>query len=264
LHGFSEVPRWPSVPGGRGDDATANRTAGIDASTGAEDGRVYCPSVGIVLTQIFRTGRSSWVSPPWTCIISVVVNSDIVFPIAVVVVARLLVKRPPGRNLARFPQRFLFAWLDDAGDSSALAGWFWVGSHCQSGGAVGTLGLRLARVPIGASSPEPKTPPLAAAPLTDADADVKRIAALPAAEQVEDIRRELIRRNPGFDGKVEHKIEDGVVTELRFVTDQVSIKGDSTSKVECADEAGNGFDSESTRNLRLHGPTLDLVSENGP
>jgi formylglycine-generating enzyme required for sulfatase activity len=63
-------------------------------------------------------------------------------------------------------------------------------------------------------------PPLAIAPFTDAD--VARIAALPAAEQVEEVRKELMRRNPGFDGKVEHKIEDGVVTEFRIVTDQVT------------------------------------------
>ena len=31
-----------------------------------------------------------------------------------------------------------------------------------------------------------------------------------------------MRRNPGFDGKVEHKIEEGVVTELRINTDQVT------------------------------------------
>ncbi|CAN5153252.1 hypothetical protein BH11PLA2_BH11PLA2_47090 [soil metagenome] len=54
------------------------------------------------------------------------------------------------------------------------------------------------------------------------DADVKRITALPAAEQVEEVRKELMRRNPGFDGKVEHKIEDGVVTELRIITDKVT------------------------------------------
>ena len=74
--------------------------------------------------------------------------------------------------------------------------------------------MRLARVPSGAPSPEAKTP-LAVAPFTDAD--VKRIAALPAAEQVEEVRKELMRRNPGFDGKVGHKIEDGVVTELSFI-----------------------------------------------
>ncbi len=31
-----------------------------------------------------------------------------------------------------------------------------------------------------------------------------------------------MRRNPGFDGKMEHKIEDGVVTELAFVPEQVT------------------------------------------
>jgi hypothetical protein len=31
-----------------------------------------------------------------------------------------------------------------------------------------------------------------------------------------------MRRNPGFDGKMEHKIEDGVVTEFRIVTDKVT------------------------------------------
>ena len=48
------------------------------------------------------------------------------------------------------------------------------------------------------------------------------IAALPAEEQVEEVRKELLRRNPGFDGKVQHKIEDGVVTEFWIVTDQVT------------------------------------------
>jgi serine/threonine protein kinase len=55
-----------------------------------------------------------------------------------------------------------------------------------------------------------------------ADADVKRIATLPAVEQVEEVRQQLMRRNPGFDGKVEHKIEDGIVTEFRIVTDNVT------------------------------------------
>jgi WD40 repeat protein len=58
------------------------------------------------------------------------------------------------------------------------------------------------------------------APLTDAD--IKRIAALPAAEQVEEVRKELMRRNPGFDCEVGHKIEGGVVTEFRIVTDHVT------------------------------------------
>ena len=41
----------------------------------------------------------------------------------------------------------------------------------------------------------------AATPFTDAD--VQRIAALPAEQQVEEVRKELMRRNPGFDGKME-------------------------------------------------------------
>jgi formylglycine-generating enzyme required for sulfatase activity len=60
----------------------------------------------------------------------------------------------------------------------------------------------------------------AIAPFTDAD--VQRIAALPAAQQVQEVRKELMRRNPGFDGIVKHKIEGEVVTELRIVTDQVT------------------------------------------
>ncbi len=82
------------------------------------------------------------------------------------------------------------------------------------------LGLRLARVPSGVPSPEAKMPPVAVAPFTDAD--VQRIAALPAAEQVEEVRKELMKRNPEFDGQVGHKIEGGVVTEFRIVTDKVA------------------------------------------
>ncbi len=60
------------------------------------------------------------------------------------------------------------------------------------------------------------------APVPFTEADAQRIAALPAAEQVEEVRKELMRRNPGFDGQVGHRIEDDVVVELSFVTDQVS------------------------------------------
>src|SRR5262249_49269889 len=65
---------------------------------------------------------------------------------------------------------------------------------------------------------KPSSP--AIAPFTDAD--VRRIAALPAAQQVDEVRKELMRRNPGFDGKMETKIEDGIVTEFRINTDQVT------------------------------------------
>jgi hypothetical protein len=67
---------------------------------------------------------------------------------------------------------------------------------------------------------KPSSP--AIAPFTDAEA--QRIAALPAAEQLEEVRKELMRRNPGFDGKLEMetKIEGGVVTEFKIVTDKVT------------------------------------------
>ncbi len=54
------------------------------------------------------------------------------------------------------------------------------------------------------------------------NADMQRIAAQPAARQVEEVRNELIRRNPGFDGKMETQIEGGIVTELRIVSDLVT------------------------------------------
>src|SRR5262245_5127283 len=77
------------------------------------------------------------------------------------------------------------------------------------------LGLRLARVPSGAASAEVKTPSLAA-PFTDAD--VQRIAALPTAEQALEVRKELVLRNPEFDGVVVPRIENDTVVELRFST----------------------------------------------
>jgi serine/threonine protein kinase/formylglycine-generating enzyme required for sulfatase activity/Leucine-rich repeat (LRR) protein len=75
-------------------------------------------------------------------------------------------------------------------------------------------GLRLARVPSDAPSPEVKTPPLAAAPFTDAD--VQRIAALPAEQQVAAVVASLKQRNPGLNGTASHKIVAGVVTEFNF------------------------------------------------
>src|SRR5262249_25399653 len=89
-----------------------------------------------------------------------------------------------------------------------------------------TLGFRVVLVvspPAGVRTErgamdKPSSP--AIAPFTDAD--VQRIAALPAAEQVEEVRKELMRRNPGFDGKVVRRIEDGVVTIFSIQTDQVA------------------------------------------
>ncbi len=121
-------------------------------------------------------------------------------------------------SVSTFDQAFVGgSWSDDAGWGLLRAGVVRVGdmsTHSNS------IGLRVARFPSGAPSPEVKTPPPAVAPFTDAD--VQRIAALPAEQQVEEVRKELVRRNPGFDGKIETKIERGVVTEFRIVTDQVT------------------------------------------
>jgi serine/threonine protein kinase/Leucine-rich repeat (LRR) protein len=58
---------------------------------------------------------------------------------------------------------------------------------------------------------------------------VKEVAALPAVKQVEAVAKKLIELNPGFDGKVTDdygngppKIENGMVTEMQFVTDNVT------------------------------------------
>lgn len=46
---------------------------------------------------------------------------------------------------------------------------------------------------------------------------------MPAEEQVDEVRRELKRRNPDFDeSTVEHKVEDGGVVELKFLSDHVT------------------------------------------
>jgi hypothetical protein len=81
-------------------------------------------------------------------------------------------------------------------------------SHNNPGDRTTTIGFRVVMVvsPI--------------APFTDAD--VQRIAALPAALQVDEVRKELARRNRSFDGREEHLIEDGVVTRLKFSTLQVT------------------------------------------
>ena len=55
------------------------------------------------------------------------------------------------------------------------------------------------------------------APFTDAD--VKRIAALPAAEQIEEVRKELKTRNPEFVGKFDAVTENDQVVGLDLTTD---------------------------------------------
>jgi Leucine-rich repeat (LRR) protein len=48
------------------------------------------------------------------------------------------------------------------------------------------------------------------------EAFVREVAALPAEAQVQRVVAKLKELNPGFDGKAEHKVENGKVTELRF------------------------------------------------
>jgi serine/threonine-protein kinase len=50
----------------------------------------------------------------------------------------------------------------------------------------------------------------------------KQVAAAPAERQVEAVAKKLQELNPGFDGKVTPTIEGGVVTELVFLTDNVT------------------------------------------
>lgn len=65
-----------------------------------------------------------------------------------------------------------------------------------------------------------KSAPPAAAQYTDVD--IERIAALPAAEQVEEVRNELKKRNPEFDGTLVPTIENEVVTGIEFFSNHVS------------------------------------------
>ena len=49
----------------------------------------------------------------------------------------------------------------------------------------------------------------------------KDVATLPPERQVDSVIKKLQELNPDFDGKETHKINDGVVTELQFITDNV-------------------------------------------
>lgn len=51
---------------------------------------------------------------------------------------------------------------------------------------------------------------------------LKNVASLPAEQQVAAVAAKLKELNPGYDGKVSIKIENGVVTELSFLTDRVT------------------------------------------
>jgi hypothetical protein len=51
---------------------------------------------------------------------------------------------------------------------------------------------------------------------------IKSVAAMSPEKQVQAVAKKLQELNPGFDGKVEHKVEYGQVTDLKFFTDRVS------------------------------------------
>jgi hypothetical protein len=67
-----------------------------------------------------------------------------------------------------------------------------------------------------------RKPVVAALSTANDDAWFKEVAALPAEKQVEAVAVMLKERNPGFDGKVNPKIEGGTVTELRLAADEVT------------------------------------------
>ncbi|HKB42610.1 MAG TPA: leucine-rich repeat domain-containing protein [Gemmataceae bacterium] len=58
-------------------------------------------------------------------------------------------------------------------------------------------------------------------PITEAERWERTVAALPAEQQVKAVVRRLKELNPAFDGTVTPTIENGVVTGLKFLTDDV-------------------------------------------
>jgi serine/threonine protein kinase len=75
---------------------------------------------------------------------------------------------------------------------------------------------------------------------TDDNAWLRQVAALPAKEQIDAVAAKLQELNQGFDGRVGHKIEDGVVTELRFLTDKVTDISPVRALIELKSLACNG------------------------
>jgi tRNA A-37 threonylcarbamoyl transferase component Bud32 len=53
------------------------------------------------------------------------------------------------------------------------------------------------------------------------DAWFREVASMPAADQFQTVVRKLRERNPRFDGKVKHAVENGVITEMEFCSDYV-------------------------------------------
>jgi formylglycine-generating enzyme required for sulfatase activity len=104
-------------------------------------------------------------------------------------------------------------------DSTSGRAWFRRSPHPPSHRHQ-TMGLRLARFPVRAEVPAAQPTVLATSSFTDAD--VQRIAALPPAEQLEEVRQAMMRLNPGFDGTLTPTIDGGVVTGLKVLTDEVT------------------------------------------
>ncbi len=101
------------------------------------------------------------------------------------------------------------------------------GAVCAAGMVLLTLVtvsliLVLRNRPAEVVAPNEKRPPVAVTPSKKADSWLKEVAALPATKQVEAIAKRLQDLNPRFDGKVEPRIDNGVVTELKFATDNVA------------------------------------------
>ena len=71
------------------------------------------------------------------------------------------------------------------------------------------------------------------------------VASLSAEQQLPAVARKLQELNPGFDGKLTHKIENGIVSELQFFTENVSdispIRALAGLKsLKCGRQSGNG------------------------
>jgi len=115
-------------------------------------------------------------------------------------------------------------------------GWHITACHCRSSSRYAAdpaanvpVGFRVALTAVGsrdrtsqAAKPSGKTG--AAATLKDPAFQkwMKQVAEMPAEEQVKAVAKKLQELNKDFDGKVTPKVENGVVTEFQFLTDNVT------------------------------------------